>query len=144
MSKPILIEARYRNDLERKVADQLERDGIKFSYESNWVPYSVPQRPAKYLPDFPIANTPIILEVKGRFGGFRSDSNGAAERKKLILIKEQHPELDVRLVFQNATKKIYKGSKTTYADWAKAHGFMWSDKGVVPPEWISEMKHAQR
>jgi hypothetical protein len=140
MPKPILIEARYRSKLEEKVADQLEREGIPFEFEAGWVPYTVPERKAKYLPDFKIGKTKILLEAKGRFGGFKSDNSGAQERQKLILIKEQHPELDIRIVFQDARKPIYKGSKTTYAKWANDHGFQWADRGVVPKEWIKEMK----
>jgi hypothetical protein len=75
-------------------------------------------------------NRRIILEAKGRFGD--KFGNGAKERQKLILLQEQHPELDIRIVFQRASTAIYKGSKTTYAKWADDHGFKWSDKGTVP------------
>jgi Phage endonuclease I len=139
-TKPILVEARYRSRLEKKVADQLDDAGIPYDYESQWVRYIVPAREAKYLPDFTIRNTKILIEAKGRFGGFRSDSSGAQERQKLILLKEQHPDLDIRIVFQDAKKPIYKGSKTTYAKWADDHGFTWADKGVVPAAWIRELK----
>lgn len=138
--KPILIEARYRSLLEKKVADQLDEAGVPYGYESQWVHYTVPAREAKYLPDFTINNTKILIEAKGRFGGHLSDNNGAKERQKMILLKEQHPELDIRIVFQNAKKPIYKGSKTTYAKWATDHGFTWADKGVVPASWIKELK----
>lgn len=140
MSKqPILIEARYRSGLEKRVAEQLTTQGIKFDFEGRWVHYVVPARQAKYLPDFSCPGQ-IIIEAKGRFGGFKSDSTGAAERQKLILLKEQHPKTDIRIVFQDARKPIYKGSKTTYAKWAVDHGIAYSDKGVVPAEWIKEMK----
>ena len=141
---PILLEARFRSRLEKKVADQLEGAGIKADYESQWVKYTVPSREAKYLPDFTLRNSNILIEAKGRFGGFRSDSSGAQERQKLILLKEQHPELDIRIVFQDAKKPIYKGSKTTYAKWATDHGFTWADRGVVPASWIAEMRSAKR
>lgn len=117
---------------------------MTYEFESQWVKYTVPAREAKYLPDFPIPNTHILIEAKGRFGGFKSDSSGAQERQKLILLKEQHPELDIRIVFQDAKKPIYKGSKTTYAKWATDHGFKWSDKGRVPAEWVEEMRALQK
>lgn len=139
-SRPVLIEARFRSRLEKKVADQLDAAGIPYGFESQWVHYTVPARKAKYLPDFTIGDTKILIEAKGRFGGFRSDSSGAQERQKLILLKEQHPDLDIRIVFQDAKKPIYKGSKTTYAKWATDHGFTFSDKGVVPPAWKNELK----
>jgi Autographiviridae endonuclease I len=75
-SKPILIEARYRSHLEKKVADQLDEAGVPRGYESQWVHYTVPSREAKYLPDFTINNTNILIEAKGRFGGHMSDSTG--------------------------------------------------------------------
>lgn len=150
-SKPILteaaVEAAFRSELERKVAKQL--DGVvDYGHESQWIHYTVPQRAAKYLPDFTINGTNILIESKGRFGGgnprFKQPAtDGAAERQKLILLKEQHPELEIRIVFERASTPIYKSSKTTYGKWATDHGFKWSDKGVVPPEWIEEMKHKQ-
>lgn len=144
-AKPALsVEPEYRSGLEKKVADQLAAEGIRFSYEGEWVPYLVPERQAKYLRDFQPTGTNIILEAKGRFGHDKSDANGARERQKLILVREQHPELDLRIVFQNARKPIYKGSKTTYAKWAEDHKFKWSDKGTVPPEWIEEIRQLQR
>jgi hypothetical protein len=142
--RPILVEARFRSRLEKKVADQLDEAGVEHDYESIWVEYTVPARVAKYLPDFPIRRTKILIEAKGRFGGFMSDATGAKERQKMILLKEQHPDLDIRIVFQDAGKPIYRGSKTTYAKWATDHGFTWADKGVVPVSWIREMKAAQR
>jgi len=138
--RPVLVEARFRSRLEKKVADQLDDAGVPYDYEGGWVHYIVPAREAKYLPDFTIRNTKILIEAKGRFGGFRSDSSGAQERQKMILLKEQHPDLDIRIVFQDAKKPIYKGSKTTYAKWADDHGFTWADRGVVPTAWIRELK----
>jgi hypothetical protein len=144
-SKPALsLEPEFRSELERKVAAQLTDNGIHYSYEGRWVPYRVPARDAKYKPDFEPRKTNIILEAKGRFGHDKSDADGAKERQKLILIKEQHPELDIRIVFQRASTKIRKGSPTTYAKWADDHGFLWSDKGTVPPSWITEIKLQQQ
>jgi hypothetical protein len=140
-STPALLEPRYRNGLEKKVADQLEVAGVPFDFEGRWIHYKVPARDAKYLPDFDCPGG-IILEAKGRFGGPRG--NGAQERQKLILLKEQHPGCDIRIVFQNARTAIYKGSKTTYAKWADDHGFKWSDKGTVPVGWITEMKQTRK
>jgi hypothetical protein len=137
-AEPILLEARYRNDLEKRVALQLKRAGVKFEYEPSTITYSVPARQARYLPDFVVADTPIIIETKGWFG-----RSGAKERQKLVLLKEQHPDIDFRIVFSDANKKIYKGSKTTYAKWATDHGIPWADKGVVPAAWIKEILTAQ-
>lgn len=136
----ILFEQAYKSGLERKGVAQFNKHGVKFAYESVRIPYTVPERQAHYIPDFPFPEHKILIEFKGRFGHHKSDANGAAERQKLILVKEQHPEWDVRIVFQDANKKIYKGSPTNYAKWATDHGFKFSDKGIVPAEWIEELK----
>jgi hypothetical protein len=149
MSKPALtIEPTFRSGLEKKVAEQLEAAGVEYGFESQWIRYIVPAREAKYLPDFTCNGCPIIIEAKGRFGGgnpkFRQPtSDGAKERQKMILLKEQHPELDIRFVFSRASQPIYKGSKTTYAKWATDHGFLWAEK-VVPPEWIEQIKRFKK
>jgi hypothetical protein len=51
------------------------------------------------------------------------------------LVKQQHPELDIRFVFTSSKSKISKNSKTTYADWCIKHGFKYSDK-IIPDEWF--------
>jgi hypothetical protein len=133
MAGPALkIEPQYRSRLEKKIADQLQEEGLDFEYESFKVPYTVPSRQANYLPDFPVAGRKILLEGKGWFK--------AQDRKKLIDIRASNPDIDIRLIFQNANNKIYKNSPTTYAKWADDHGFLWCDKGTIPPAWIKEIR----
>jgi hypothetical protein len=150
MTAPALtLEPTFRSGLEKQVAEQLDEEGVAYSHEGQWVRYVVPEREAKYLPDFSFAGCPIILEPKGRFGGNYKGFKGrqmvgakdaaVKERQKFVLLKEQHPELDIRFVFSRASTPIYAGSKTTYAKWATDHGFKWCEK-VVPPEWIAEIK----
>jgi hypothetical protein len=134
MPEPLLLQARYRNKLEVSVGEQLTAAGISFDYEGAKVPFVVPQRTAKYLPDFRVGN--IIIESKGWFG------RGAKERQKLVFVRESNPELDIRIVFSDANKRIYKNSPTTYAKWADDHGFQWSTKGVIPQDWIKDLKRA--
>jgi hypothetical protein len=134
MPEPLLIQARYRNGLEKKVGEQLAAAGVEFDYEPRKIPLLIPARKSTYLPDFLARSAPIIIETKGYF------YNGAEDRQKLVLFKEQHPEFDIRLIFSDASKPIYKGSPTSYSDWAEDHGFQWSSKGIVPKDWIEEMK----
>jgi hypothetical protein len=136
VAEPLRIKPAYRNGLEKRVGEQLSSAGVSFQYEARTVSISVPQRKATYLPDFWAGN--IIIESKGYF------YNGAKDRQKLILVKEQHPELDIRILFSDANKKIYKGSPTTYGKWATDHGFAWADKGIVPASWIKEMKGSKK
>jgi hypothetical protein len=101
MSKPALtIEPEYRSDLEREAAAKLTQAGVPFSFEGMHIPYIVPEREAKYLPDFHFDNCPIIIEPKGRFGGsyayqgkrFGNSKDAAVkERQKFVLLRDQHP-----------------------------------------------------
>jgi hypothetical protein len=110
----------------------MEKAGIKFEYESLQLKYIVPASDHTYHPDFVLPNG-IILEAKGEFD--------AADRKKMLLVKEQHPDLDIRMVFMNANGKIYPGSKTTNAVWCENHGFPWAHR-VVPASWFSEPRRS--
>ena len=134
---------RLRNPFEENIAEQLLQAGIDPAYEAESIPYTVPAREARYIRDFHPPGTNIVIEAKGNFGGLRGQGdmkkNSAANRQKLILVKEQHPELDIRIVFDRASTKIYPGAKTTNGEWATDHGFKWSDKGVVPPAWIADI-----
>ena len=141
------METEYRSGLERDVAEKLSAAGVDFAFEGTRIPYTVPQREAKYIPDFTFAGCPIIIEPKGRFGGGNPRQRTTArdavkERQKFILLNEQHPELDIRFVFSRANAKIYKNSPTTLAKWAESHGFKWAEKNV-PDEWIKEIKQSK-
>lgn len=118
----------FRSGLEEKVADQLRSLGIEVKFEQRKVKYTKPARPSTYTPDFELPNG-IIVETKGRFV--------TADRQKHILIKAQHPTLDIRFVFSNSKAKISKTSATTYADWCRKHGFLFADK-AIPLGWIKE------
>jgi hypothetical protein len=145
-TKPALkLEPSYRSGLEKNIAAQLEAEGLSFDYEKLKLEYNVPARVAKYTPDFKVGT--IVIESKGAFGyGPNRFSGGdpAKERQKLLLIKAQHPDVDLRIVFQRASTKIYKNSPTTYAKWAADNNIPWADKGVIPEAWIKEMKHQQK
>tara|TARA_S200002703_G_scaffold121367_2_gene107221 strand:+ start:118 stop:504 length:387 start_codon:yes stop_codon:yes gene_type:complete len=117
----------WRSGFEERIAKELKEAGVKYEYETKKIQYEIREL-RKYTPDFILPNG-IIVETKGRFV--------ASDRKKHRLIKEQHPELDIRFVFYNATTKLYKGAKSTYADWCTKNGFMWANK-TVPDEWIQE------
>jgi hypothetical protein len=144
VTKPALkLEPAYRSGLEKNIAAQLEAEGVTFEFDKHTFEYDVPARKAKYTPDFKVGS--IVIESKGAFGygPGRFSGDPAKERQKLLLVKAQHPDIDLRIVFQRASTKIYKGSPTTYAKWATDNGFLWADKGSIPPEWIKEMKDQQ-
>ena len=116
----------YRSGFEHKVADQLSENKIDLEYEKTIINYIKPETKHTYTIDFTLPNG-ILVETKGRWV--------IEDRKKHLLIKKQHPELDIRLVFQNAKTKIRKGSKTTYADWCDKNGIIWAEKNI-PKSWF--------
>jgi hypothetical protein len=116
-------ETGYRSGLEVQIAASLQ--GIEALYEAIKIPYTVTSHHT-YHPDFVLPKQAIIIEGKGEFS--------AADRKKMLTVKMQHPDLDIRIVFSNPNAKIGKKSKTTYAGWCKKNGFPYA-KGTVPEEW---------
>tara|TARA_R100000900_G_scaffold136222_1_gene114114 strand:- start:433 stop:885 length:453 start_codon:yes stop_codon:yes gene_type:complete len=117
----------YRSGLEKKLADELKVLKVKFSYESlkiEWEDLAY----RTYTPDFVLSNG-IIIESKGMFT--------AADRRKHLAIKRQHPKLDIRFVFENSRRKLRKGAKSTYGEWCYKYGFLYTSR-VIPEEWLKE------
>ena len=54
----------------------------------------------------------------------------------MLAVKKQHPDLDIRLVFQAPHNTISKGSKTTYAIWAEKNDFKWCSYHSIPLDWF--------
>ncbi len=125
----------FRSGLEDVTAASLRVQGVAFDYEKLKVKFIHPARVATYTPDFLLRHNGIIVETKGRFE--------AADREKHLLVRMQHPDLDIRLVFSRSKTPIRKGSPTTYADWCRTHGFQFADK-TIPQEWIEEPSNPQR
>lgn len=122
----------FRSGLEEKIIQQLEEYDIEPNYESVKLEYTIPESKHIYTPDFPVCKS-IVIETKGRWV--------LEDRQKMLLIIEQHPEIEFRMLFYNANQKIKKGSKTSYADWCDKHGIKWADK-KIPPEWIEDICNA--
>jgi hypothetical protein len=118
----------WRSGLEEKVAAQLDAAGVSYDYEAKVINFTAPAKKRKYTPDFELANG-IIVETKGRFV--------TADRLKHLMVKEQHPDLDIRFVFSNPNARISKTSGTTYAMWCDKHGFKYA-RLYIPEEWINE------
>ncbi len=130
--KPRLLVGRYRSKSEERVAGHLNELGVAYDYEpkDGKVAYRI-ERSALYLPDFVLTDSGIILEVKGHLT--------SADRSKYIRIKECNPGIDIRFVFDRATNRLSKTSKTTYAQWAEKHGFLWCEK-IIPPTWYNKQR----
>ncbi len=117
----------YRSGLEDDIAKDLKDRGVEFEYEKLKVQWQLLENKT-YTPDFKLPNG-IIIESKGRFV--------QADRKKHLMIQDQHPFLDIRFVFSNSRSKFYKGAKSTYGDWCNKHGFLYADKRI-PDEWLKQ------
>lgn len=104
-----------RSRLEALVGTYVEKEGYK--HEPEKVRYVFPETKKYYLPDFKKGD--LIVEAKGRFT--------AADRKKMILVQEQHPDLAILMVFGRADNKLSKKSKTTYGDWCTKNNLSWVD-----------------
>ena len=118
-SNQIGLQYGFRSGLEATIAAKLRTQGVKFTFEELVIKYTRPQRESKNTPDF-VLSTGIIIESKGRFV--------TADRQKHILIKAQHPDLDIRFVFSNSRSRITKLSATTYGDWCDKHEFKYANK----------------
>ena len=118
----------YRSFFEKEVAELL---GDTVEYEPDRIPFTQPAKKRTYCPDFKLREG-VYIECKGLFT--------SEDRSKLIWFKEQHPEITVYLLFQNAKVKLRKGSTTTYGDWADKNGFEWHDfkDGTIPRGWYSD------
>ena len=115
----------FRSQFEANFARDLRERKIKASYEQDKIQY-IP-KPRTYTPDFYIKEGDFYVETKGRFF--------ATDRTKHLLIKEQHPDIDIRFVFLNAKNRLDKRSRTTYAQWCEKNGFLYSEKRM-PEEWM--------
>lgn len=118
----------FRSGLEEKIAAQLELAHVPFRYEDGHIKYVIPASNHKYNPDFVLGNG-IIIEAKGLFD--------VDDRKKHLLIKAQHPDLDIRFVFSSTRTKISASSKTTVAEWCEKNGYLFAEK-LIPKHWLKE------
>lgn len=91
---------------------------VSVKYETEKIPYVIA---GHYIPDF-IITTPmgkVYIETKGHF---RPEA-----KRKMVAVKKQHPELDIRILF-------YRYSKP-YERWATRHGFKFAFEHL-PDEWL--------
>ena len=120
----------FRSGFEQRVKENLESQKVNFGYEDTKIPYTTEHT---YTPDFTLyseGKPRIYIEAKGRL-----DTENI---RKLRCIKKQHPELDIRILFQK-DNPIRKGSKTTYSKWAEKLGYICAVGEEVPKEWIKEL-----
>ena len=93
-------------------------------FEPHRISYQVEK---KYKPDFILPNG-IIIEAKGWFK--------TEDQRKHKLIKAQHPEIDIRFVFQRLKSKV-QGGRFTCQEWSEKYDFQFAES-IVPNSWIHE------
>jgi hypothetical protein len=128
----VAIKHGFRSGLEDNVNDMLKEHNKSFSYESEKISYIQPETKHNYTPDFVLNRmdgNKMYIETKGRWV--------KTDRLKFDLIFQQYPDIDIRFVFQNPNAKLYKGSKTTYAQYCDKKGWLWAKK-EIPEDWLKE------
>lgn len=127
--KPLLRKVlQMKGTFEDKVICDLDERGVPYMYEPDKLAYYVERH---YIPDLKIGT--MFVELKGYF---RQDA-----QRKMKAVKAQHPELDIRFVFQKAdatiqgAKKRKDGTKMTCSEWAERNGFVWAET-TIPKEWL--------
>ena len=116
--------SKFRSKLEERVAILLEELGVTYEYESTRVPYTIQHH---YYPDFVLPNY-TYLETKGYWD--------AADRRKILAVKKDNPDIDIRMIFQAPFSTISKRSKTTYAQWCERHDIPWCAFHTIPLDWL--------
>jgi len=123
----------YKSGLELTVSEQIKSTEYGLNYETEILKYIVPERQAKYTPDFVFTKKNgefMYVETKGRWT--------SVDRLKMKHVLASHPGVDIRMVFQNPNQKISKGSNTTYEIYANKIGINHVAKKDIPADWFVE------
>lgn len=123
----------YKSGLEHTVAEAIKSTPYDLKYETETINYIVPERKAKYTPDFVFIKRNgqfMFVETKGRWT--------TADRTKMKHVLASNPGVDIRMVFQNPNQRLSKTSKTTYAEYALKLGIRHVAKKDIPAEWLEE------
>lgn len=113
----------YKSGFERSFEANLRSRKIKFEYEKLVLPYVLER---EYHPDFTFPEHDFIIETKGLLD--------RESKAKMLAVKRQYPDLDLRFVFMRADKKI-PGTRQTHGEWAARNGFIYAE-GTAPEFWF--------
>ncbi len=108
-----------KNKFEERTKQFLKKKKVKFEYETKKIEYTLK---GWYWPDFPVitrSGNEFLLECKGYFR--------PEHKRKMLAVKKQHPELDIRILFYSYNKQ--------YVRWAERNGFRYAI-GTIPDEWL--------
>ncbi len=102
----------YKSGFEKRFQEKTRELGYELPYEERKLKYTIPQATHSYTPDFEVTRN-VFIETKGIWS--------VSDRKKALLIKEQHPSIKILYVLYK-DQRLYKKADTTYLEWAKKHG----------------------
>lgn len=124
---------KFRSSYEKRIWDNLpNKAGVTYEPADGKLRYFLPRN---YVPDFVLPNG-IIVEAKGYFK--------SADRTKMIAVRKQNPDADIRFLFQRANNRLTKSPNSRmYWQWCEQHGFQWAEGDSIPTEWLNE-KHRRR
>lgn len=117
--------AGFRSGFEQTLDIQLKVAGVSYEYENTKIPYTLQ---GKYIPDFYLVKQGFYIEAKGLLD--------RESKAKMLAVKRQNPEIEIRMVFMDADKKIPR-TKQTHGQWAERNGFKYAN-GKIPQEWLDE------
>lgn len=147
-----VYKGRFRSMFEKRIADTLTERGIEYDYEKERYVWYVKSRNGLlcpncgevagmvkryYTPDFFIRQTGVVIEAKGRLT--------TQDRTKLTSVKLKHPELDLRLLFQDdgfltTSRNRVDQRRIRNSEWAESNGFIFAICGRggnnIPEEWL--------
>lgn len=122
--------SKRRSKFEETFELDLKLRGVKYEYEPQKFEYTVTRN---YTPDFKIGD--MYIETKGYHRGIGD------WMRNLKWIRKSNPDMDLRIVFDHgiAQKKIRKGAKMNFGQWADKQDIKWSEM-KIPQEWLEEKK----
>lgn len=118
----------FKSKFEGTVWKELRKHYKSCKYEPDKHEYVQPSKYRKYIPDFKMAKN-VYIEAKGKLD--------LATRQKMVWFRDCNPHIIIIFLFMNASNKITKRSKTTYAQWAEKNNFLWLD---YRNDWINKYK----
>lgn len=116
----------YRSGFESEVAKGLTELGVLYEYEQHKYDLVIPR---SYTPDFVLKANGRVIEVKGYFD--------QEDRRLMRVFKEQHPDVDIRMCFQNPHQRLSKTAKMSYAMWCDKHNIPWCRGPNLPHRWTT-------
>lgn len=123
------IEFASRAEMEFAI-NELNKSKLLWMYEPEKFPWIPEAEKRTYTPDFKVQRKDgsyFYIEYKGFFK--------YEDRKKMLAIKAQYPDCDIRMVFMRPQNTIGANSKTTYGEWCDKNGILWADN-TLPKEWL--------